>query len=152
MVVHITVEEANAWADHSKLNFGELDSDLEASQATQVLTKVSQVYDVSSWITPGTTPALIRKIISMLYVGWYYQRTYSEDANVNSYGLLLINQAENLIAGIISGAITLPDVPPGTDLGFSQPVFYPTDASSALQPTDDDPSLGPAKFSMGRIW
>src|SRR5882762_9162995 len=138
MVVHITVDEANAWADHSKLNFGELDSDLEASQATQVLTKVSQVYDVTSWITPGTTPALIRKIISMLYVGWYYQRTYSEDGN--------------LIAGIISGAITLPDVPPGTDLGFSQPVFYPTDASSALQPTDDDPSLGPAKFSMGRIW
>lgn len=152
MVVHITAEEANAWADHSKLNFGELDSDLEGSQATQVLTRVSQVYDVSGWITPGTTPSLIRKIISMLYVGWYYQRTYSEDANVNSYGLLLINQAEALIEGIVSGAIILPDAPPGTDLGINQPAFYPTDSSSTLQPTNDDPSLGPAKFSMGRIW
>jgi|SRR5882757_2626808 len=152
MVVHITVEEANAWAEKTKLNFGELDSELESSQATQVLSRVSQVYDVSSWVTPGTTPGLIRKIVSMLYVGWYYERTYSEDTVISNYGMLLINQAENLIMGIISGAITLPDVPPGTDLGLSQPAFYPTDASSALQPTTDDMSLGPAKFTMGTIW
>ena len=152
MTLHITVAEANAWADKVKLNFGELDSELENAQATQVLSRVSQVYNVSSWVDSSNTPSLIRKIIAMLYVGWYYQGVYSEDDSVNSYGLLLINQAETLVEGIISGAITLTDAAAGTDLGLSLPAFYPNDASSALKPTDIDSSLGPEKFSMGKVW
>ena len=152
MALHITVQEANAWADKVKLNIGFLDSELENTQATQVLSRVSQAYNVSSWVDTTSTPSLIRKIIAMLYVGWFFQLTYSEDDSTSSYGLLLINQAENLINGIVDGSITLVDAVAGTDLGLSQPAFYPTDASSALTPTIDDPSLGPAQFSMGKIW
>lgn len=152
MSFHINIEEANAWSDKVKLNFGDLDVELESSQSTQVLARVSQIYDVTSWVSPSTTPSLIRKIIGMLYTGWYFQRTYSEDENVSTYGLLLINQAEELILGIISGSVTLPDAPPGTDLQNSSPLFYPNDASSALEPTINDTSLGPEKFSMGKVW
>lgn len=150
--LHITADEANAWAEKTKLNFGELDIELENAQATQVLARVSQVYTVTSWVDASTTPALIRKIIAMLYAGWYFQRTYSEDSNINTYGIMLVTQAETLIDGIISGAIVIVDVPPGTDLQLSVPVFYPNDTSSALTPTIDDSSLGPGKFSMGTIW
>ena len=136
MALHITVPEANAWADKVKLNIGFLDSELENTQATQVLSRVSQAYNVSSWVDTTSTPSLIRKIIAMLYVGWFFQLTYSEDDSTSSYGLLLINQAENLINGIVDGSITLVDAVAGTDLGLSQPAFYPTDASSALTPTD----------------
>ncbi|SRR6266496_360901 len=152
MALHITVAEANAWAEKSKLNFGELDSELEATQVTQVLGRVSLAYNVSGWVDANTTPSLIRKIIAMLYVGWFYQLTYSEDDSTNSYGLLLIHQAETLIDGIVDGAINLVDAVAGTDLNLAQPAFYPNDASSALTPTQDDSSLGPAKFTMGTVW
>jgi len=152
MTFHITIEEANAWADKVKLNFGNLDVELESSQSTQVLSRVSQIYDVTSWVDSSTTPSLIRKIIAMMYTGWYFQRTYSEDENTSTYGMMLIAQAEQLILGIIDGAITLSDAPPNTDLLNSSPLFYPNDASSALTPTTDDMSLGPNKFSMGTVW
>lgn len=152
MALHITVDEANAWADRFKLNFGELDSELENSQAVQVLARVSQAYTVTSWVDSATTPSLVRKIIAMMYVGWYYQRTYSEDGEMNSYGVMLITAAENLLSGIVDGSLALVDAVVGTDLHSSEPGFYPTDASSALVPTTTDSSLGPAKFTMGTIW
>lgn len=152
MVAHITADEANAWADKVKLNLGELDGELENAQAVQVLGRISQAYTVSGWVDTTTTPSLIRKIIAMLYTGWYFQRTYSEDQDVSTYGVMLIGQAETLIDGIIDGSIGLVDALPGIDLGGSVPVFYPSDESSALVPTIDDSSLGPAKFSMGKVW
>lgn len=152
MTTHITVEEANAWADKVKLNFGNLDSELESAQAAQVLARVSQVYTVTGWVDSTTTPSLIRKIIAMMYTGWYFQRTYSEDQDVSTYGVMLLRQAETLIDGVIDGSITLIDIDPIIDLQTSEPVFYPNDNSSALQPTQDDPSLGPPKFTMGTIW
>lgn len=152
MTAHISIEEANAWADKVKLNFGNLDTELEASQSVQVLARVSQIYDISSWVDSITTPSLIRKIIAMMYTGWFFQRTYSEDEDVSTYGMMLIAQAETLMQGIIDGSITLVDIPPGTDLLSSSPVFYPNDASSALDPTTLDHSLGPEKFSMGKVW
>lgn len=150
-MAHITVEEANSWTDKVKLNLSVLDSELEESMATQVLARVSQAYDTTSWVDTDTTPKLIRKIIAMMYVGWYFQRTYSEEEETNSYGLMLIAQAERLIEGIVSGSLSLPD---STEplLNVDAPTFYPTDASSALSPTSDDMSLGGAKFSMGTIW
>jgi hypothetical protein len=150
--MHISADEANAWADRVKLNFGELDTELESGLATQVLGRVSQVYTTTGWVDASSTPSLIRKIIAMLYTGWYFERTYSEDENINNYGTMLIAKAEEIILGIISGAIILIDAPIGTDTGLSQPAFYPNDASSALTPTIDDSSLGPAKFTMGTIW
>jgi len=129
--------------------------------ATQVIAEISQSYDVSTWLDTTTTPSLVRKIIAMEYVAWYFQRTYSEDDGINTYGVMLLAEAKNLIQGIISGSITLPDAP-GDPVSTSQPVFYPTDASSALRASDTgwnthlgdwtDRSVGSEKFSMGTIW
>lgn len=146
----ISVGDANAWTDKVKLNLTTLDTDLESSISTQVLARVSQAYDVSSWTTSNNTPSLIKKIIAMMYTGWLYQRTYSEDEETNSYGLLLLAQADSLMTGIVEGS--LPLLGGGGALNPDEPVFYPTDLSSAQSPTHDDPSLGGPVFSMGKVW
>lgn len=151
MALHISIDEANAWSDKTKLNLGQVDTELEASEVAQVLARVSSAYDTSSWSDNTTTPILIRKIIAMRYMGWYYQRTYSEDDQVSTYGIMLIREADKMLEGIEGGAILLPDAT-STFLSPGTPSFYPTTASSAAEATWDDMSLGDAKFSMGTIW
>ena len=152
-MANITIAEANAWADHVKLNLTTLDTELEASVASQVLSRVSVAYVTDAWSTPETTPSLVRKIIAMLYTSWYFQRTYAEEEDPNNYGLLLQGQAELLLTGITDGSYILNGetlVDGGAAGGTAS--FYPTDYSSSRVPTADDMSLGPAKFSMGQVW
>lgn len=151
---NITVQEAQAWLDKSKLLLGDLDDELEMSCASQVLARVASVYDISGWTTSGTTPRIIRTIISMFYASWYYERTYSEDsAEGQSYSARLRESAGLLLDGVVGGAVSLvEETDSAAAQELSEPVFYPTDTSSAQEPTDDDPSLGPAVFTMGRIF
>lgn len=149
--MYITVDEANAYADKNKLIVNSVDVDLETSQATQLFAKLGQVYDVSTWVDDTTTPSLVRKVLAMLYTGWFYLRTYSEEEDVSNYGQLLIDQANDLVNGIVAGTLVLSDVSVPA-INPDQPSFYPTDASSELTPTYEDKSLGDAVFSMGRIW
>lgn len=149
--MYITVDEANAYADKNKLIVTSVDVDLETSQATQLFAKLGQVYDVSTWVDEVTTPNLVRKVLAMLYTGWFYERTYSEDQDTSDYGQMLISQANQLIEGIVAGTLVLSDVTVPA-VNPDQPSFYPDDASSALTPSFEDRSLGDAKFSMGTIW
>jgi hypothetical protein len=140
---NISDAEARAWADQVKLVLGVLDTELEESTATQVLGRVANVYDTSSWISPTTTPSLIRKVIAMMYVGWYILRTYSEEEPNNDYGLMLIAQAERILDGIVDGSLSLPDAG-APMLTTGQPSFFPTDA--------EDGTANGIKFTMGQIW
>ena len=151
-MANISVAEAQAWIETTKLTLGSLDTELEASISSQVLGTVAQVYDTSSWADTATTPDLIRKAIAMMYTGWIYSRTYAEDADpgVVTYGELLRQYAKTLLDGIVAGSIDLLDATPSVDIGA--PYFYPTDTSSASEPNEDDTSLGPEKFTMGVIW
>jgi len=145
-VAHITLVEAQAWAEATKLRLTTLDAALEAHLAEEVLRQVASAFDVTTWIDDVTTPKLIRTIISKLYVAWLYDRQYSEDIEQgDNYADRLKENANNLLAGLIAGTIELPGLPDSA----GSPTFYPTDASSATPPTFDDPSLGPAAFSMG---
>jgi hypothetical protein len=152
-VANIDIQEAQAWLETTKLNLGTaLDGELEASISSQVIGRIAQVYDTSSWSSQSTTPKLVRSAISMIYTSWIYSRTYAESSGPGetTYGDLLRQNAEALIEGIVSGTIGLSDATPVTDVG--QPAFYPNDLSTASEPTADDSSLGPEKFTMGVIW
>jgi hypothetical protein len=145
-MAHITVAEAQAWVEGTKLTLATLDSALEDHIATEVIVRLSSTTDTSLWLTELTTPKIVRTIISKFYVAWLYDRQYSEDIEQgNNYADRLKANAEMLMLGLLDGTIELPGV---EDVSGS-PAFYPTDASSALEPTYDDPSLGPAAFSMG---
>ncbi len=152
----ITVAEAQAWAESSKFTIptsggGSSFTAQDTSQLEQIeeeiLAKIANAYDTSDWTDENTTPRLVRVAIAKKFVAWAYRRQYSESlGDVDaSYSALLEANASSIIDGIVDGTIEIPDEG-GSNIG---PVFYPTDASSALEPTRDDPSLGPAKFSMG---
>jgi len=115
----------------------------------EVIARIRSTYDTSSWTTPDTTPRLVRTAIAKLYAAWTYNKAYSEDnTDTSNYATRLTANANLLISGIVDGTIELPSpaVPVGANFGVG---FYPTDLSSEMEPTSDDPSLGPAAFSMG---
>jgi hypothetical protein len=151
-MARITSADAQGWGERTKLNLGALDTDLLDQIESEVLARIHSVYDTSLWTTPSNTPRLIRTIIAKMYVSWFYNRQYSENQiDTNDYATRLANNAEMLITGILDGTIEIPD--PGVTPTTSQVAsFYPNDASSAQEPTIDDPSLGPAKFSMGKVF
>jgi hypothetical protein len=144
-VARITRDEAQAWVEGTKFAISALDQNLCDHIEEEVIVQLASVFDTSTWTNETTTPKLIRTIIAKLYVAWLYDRQYSEDIEQgNNYADRLKLNAQNLIAGLLAGTISLPGI---ADTGTA--VFYPTDASSANVPTKDDPSLGPAAFSMG---
>ncbi len=161
-MTHIELAEAQSFLEGTKLNLSSLDSVLESEQANYVLGTLAQTYDsptfgVTTWVDVNTTPELVRLCIAMFYAGWLYDRQYSEmvAAEGNSYGLILRNDAEVLLLGIASSSIQLVELLP--NMPSVAPVFYPTDTSSTpwaqrSVPTWIDSSLGPAKFSMGKVF
>jgi hypothetical protein len=153
MATHITLADAKAWTELTKVgaNFTSIDADLESQVSSQIIARLSQRFSTVSWIDNTLTPLLVKTIIAMYYVSYVYDKTYSTDVpDLAAYAILLRQQAEFNLTGLLAGNIDLPEVPGDTD--FNGPSFYPNDASSALEPTCEDSSLGPAKFSMGTTW
>lgn len=149
-MARITAADAQAWGERTKLQLSTLDTDLLDQIEAEVLARLGTIYDTSIWTGPTDTPRLIKVIISKTYVAWFYDRQYSENQDSgNDYAALLKENAEMLMTGLLNGTIEIPNVTATTPQVAS---FYPNDASSAQEPTHDDPSLGPAKFSMGKVF
>jgi len=145
---NIVISEAQAWCQVNKLDLGmSLDDDLEVQVTSQILARVATLYDVSGWISYNTTPQMIRTPIAMYYAAWMYMKLYSDDNDdANAYALKLMEMADVMLQNIIDGITVIPGIDPIFDNG--SPAFYPTDASSAQCATYEDPSLGPAAFTM----
>jgi hypothetical protein len=147
----ISYDEVQVWLETSKLEVAP--SDLlpeEAAASPVVLSRLAVRYDTSTWVNTATTPSLVRKIISMLVAAWRYNAYYSETSEDggNPYANKLEERANDLIDGIVSGAISLTDV---TDQGPAVEGtidFYPTDASTAAN-TEDDAGIA---FTMGKVF
>lgn len=149
-MARILLSDAQGWAESTKLPLSSLDVSLLDQIESEVLARVSSAYDTSTWLDAATTPTVIKVIFAKTYVAWVYDRQYSENQTQgNDYAMLLRQNAEMLITGLIDGTINIPGVIP---TGSGIPSYYPNDASSAMPPTIDDPSLGPAKFSMGKVF
>lgn len=146
-MARVTLPEVQGWLDPVKLTIASLDTELLAQLEEEILARLSVAYDTSGWTTDSNTPKLIRTIISKTYASFLYDRFYSEDQEEgNDYAARLNANAEMLIMGLIEGRIILPGGPEtATSRG---PSYFPTDASSALEPTDDHPEWGGPKFSM----
>lgn len=147
-MAHIEEKDIQAWLEGTKLQVGNLDDELESQIASEVLGRVSTAsYDVTGWTNFSTTPKLVKKVIAMLYAGWFYDREYSETSDTNDYALRLKQAAETLILGIIAGTTDIDEEPGVSQLG--DPSFFPNDASSALRLNEFEVGDGPAAFSMG---
>lgn len=151
-MAHVTLPEIEQWLG-SKLDLAALPTDLEATASVTVLSRLSAVYDVSTWTTDATTPALVRKVISLFVAGWEYDRHFAEDAISNvSYGTKLEMRAEELLALIISGAMAIDDI---VVVAASQdrPGFWPTtDATDLWKADPTDPEGAARYFEIGVTW
>jgi hypothetical protein len=105
-----------------------------------VLSQLAAIYDVSGWTSELTTPKLVRSVISMCLVAWWYDRAYSQSDDRNPYAFQLLQMADRLVAGIITGQMVLLDV--------DQPdVLVSQEPSIAQELVDEDPV-----FSMGKVF
>lgn len=144
---NIVVGEAQAWLEETKLTLGTLEGELESQVSAQVLSSLADIYDVSLWTSPETTPKLVRSIIAMTYAARLYNRQYSEDVEVQSYGDRLLLMAAAALQSIADGSVTLLDAVVSTEAAAASSIsFYPNDAAGALDSDED------VKFTMGRIW
>lgn len=150
-MARITVEDVQGWVESSKLSITDLDMSFLPQIETEVLAILGTVYDTAVWVDASSTPSLVKVIIAKMYAGWLYDKHYSENqAERNEYAQMLKDNANMLISGLTDGTVELPGITPASTQG---PSFYPNDISSAQTPGDDgDWSLGPAKFSMGKIF
>lgn len=148
-MARVTAAEVQGWLDAAKLTVSSLDTELIASLEEEILSRLSVVYDTTGWTTSANTPKLVRVIISKTYSSWVIDKAYSENQDEgNDYAKRLFDNAEMLINGIIEGNIIIPEEPvPDFTRAAS---FYPTDSSSAQEPTYANPSLGGPYFSLGR--
>jgi hypothetical protein len=151
-VARITIQDAQAWAEQTKMvsATAALDTNLLGQIEEEVLAQISTAVTTTSWTSDANTPALVKTIIARMYISWLIDKHYSEDEDLNAYAGRLAAGASALLNGIVSGDIEIPGV--DNTLGSGQPSFYPNDASSASVATAADPSLGPAKFSMGVVF
>lgn len=149
--MRIALEEAVAWVEGTKFAISALDTFLLDQIEEEILARVGSAYDTSGWTTPVNTPRIVRVAIAKTYVAWTYRKSYSESLTDDdaAYAALLQANAELIIGGLIDGSI---EVPGGPEPFTGSPSFYPTDSSSAMEATFEDPSLGPAKFSMGQVF
>lgn len=149
-MARVTQREIQSWLELTKLNLPALNTDLLAQLEEEVLVQLSSVYNTSTWLDEVTTPKIVRVIIAKIYASIHIDKMYSENQDEgNDYAARLMANANMLLAGLMSGLFEIPGVVspnPGT------PSFYPTDASSAMEPTTEDPSLGPARFSLGKVF
>jgi hypothetical protein len=150
-MARITLVDAQAWAENTKLPFSVLDAALLNQVEIQVIAQLQScgidAALIATWLDTATTPELVKSIISMMYVAWYYDRQYSEEQTEgNDYAAMLRNHAQMLLQGVCDGSIEIPGAP--TIAG--KPAFFPTDESSAQQPTCLNPELGGPYFNMSR--
>lgn len=149
-MARISLDELNAWLEQSKLAVSDLTEveDLLAHLEEEVITRLETTYDTSGWTSDSTTPKIVRTIISKYVASWIIDKEYSENQDEgNDYAKRLCDNADSVMERIIDGTIVIPEVP-NPETG-RYPSFYPNDASSAQEPTSDDPSLGGPYFSLG---
>lgn len=147
MATLVTEELVQQWFEETKLHVERVPDELDQTARDVVFGRVSQVYDVSTWVDSVTTPSLIQRICSMLIAAWMYERQYSEDLPIDAtnWGVKLETWANSLMQQIVDKVLLLPDTPvPVGSLGA--PIFFPTDD----QETDDQGSE--TKFLMGKVF
>jgi len=154
-MARISVAEAQAWGESSKLKITSLDASLLAHVEAMVLAEIGRAYDPlliqALWVNDATTPQIVRTLIAMRYVSLYYDRQYSEDEGRNPWGRRLENMAKSLSEAIQTGAVDIPEITGVTGIARS-PRFYPNDASSAeAGATEEDPSAGPPLFTTNMV-
>lgn len=150
-MARVQLSEVQAWLEAAKLTLVTLDEELLSQLEEEILVQLSPTYSVGSWISPVTTPKIVRVVIAKTYASFVIDRAYSENQDGgNDYAARLMANANMLMTGLMNGSIDIPDVPANNSQ--SSPSFFPTDVSSSQEPTSENPEFGGPYFSLGRVF
>lgn len=125
------------------------DNSLQIDVARYVRSLLSGFFSAEtlvSWVSPATTPDIIRSVAGRLIAAKWYATLYSEDiGETSNYAQDLYNQANMMIDGIRTGVIVVVDVDnvPVPSVGVASLTsddFYPNDSAPA------------AKFTMDKVF
>jgi hypothetical protein len=125
------------------------DNSLQIDVARYVRSLLSGFFSasvLSSWVSPATTPDIIRGIAGKLIAAKWYAILYSEDIETaNMYAQNLYNEANMMIDGVRTGVVVVLDVnnvpiPAEGVASLTSDDFYPNDAAPA------------AKFTMDKVF
>lgn len=141
----VSAGDVQAWFADGRLRI-DSDDDLEEEIHARsiVLGQLQTRFDVSDWVSPDTTPKLVRTIISMLTAAYRYNNFITVPEGQTSYGDRLQANAMVLLQQVVDGQLILDEATDGPAVTGTLS-FYPTDASTAI---DDEDDAG-RKFSMG---
>lgn len=106
---NVTLAEVQSWTSTTKVKLSSIVADIMQQISSEVIGRLGTRYVVKSWVSPSTTPAVVRKVICMKYVGWYYLRQFAEADAENAYGMRLLLEADSLLGEILNGSLILVD-------------------------------------------
>lgn len=150
----VTDQEVQAWLDRSKIVVDSADYlDIELSERAIVYAKLSTAgFDTSTWTDESAAPDLVSKVIAMRVASWLYRRLYSEEStDGNPYADKLMEMSDQVLTSIATGTVDIP----GQDTATvdTDPIFYPTDASTQLEAEgESDYDYAAGKFGMGMVF
>lgn len=134
---HVTLDEVRAWTSNTKVKLTSIDADMMSMITAEVIGRLGARYIIRSWVSSETTPEVVRKLICMRYVGWYYLRQFAEADTENDYGVRLLLEADSLLNDILDGSVIL----------VEEGVETTVKTGLSFEPLESDPS-----FTMDRVW
>lgn len=161
MADFVSLEEIQQWLERTRLSVDAIDEHLQETAKELVFSRTSRAFDQSGWVDADSSPALIRKIISMYIASWTYQRTYAESVGegTNAYAAKLEAMAESLLKGLEEGTVQLTDVSSIDDTQTQTPSYWPNENTGNTQQYDAantplglDQYSEDIKFTMGAIF
>lgn len=137
----IVTDDVQAWFTDDRLLLNTTDDLLEeVNISAEVLAMVSTRYVITTWVSPATTPLLIKSVISARVAAVRYAKHYADQLEESSYSDWLNMWAMDILKGIVGGSIPL------TDVSASELLVAQDAASVSFLP--DDATTPSARFTM----
>lgn len=130
-----TLDDINAHLPEHKAQIEDADDDkLQVEAYRLIRAKLSSTFvtaTLNAWVSPETTPGIIRTIAGMVIAAKWYAELYAEDSDTDAtYANNLYAEAMSLIEEIRAGLIVVTDDSgtPLTDTSYlSSDDFFPND-------------------------
>ena len=128
------LDDINVHLPQDKIQVLNADDDAVQLDAERIvkgtLSDTFSATELATWVSPATTPELIKAIAGRLCAALVYARAFSSEVEaVPEWAQKLYNDAMAMLGGIVGGTTTLPEVDEEVTTGsnFGAENFYPND-------------------------
>ena len=152
---YVTPAQVQSWLNVDKwdiLPAEGVNAELEHMASDIILSYLEQRYDTSTWTNGTNTPGMVLRMVAMLVAAFTLRKAISEDDGETAYSTWLERRVQELLEGLVSGAIDLPGVDPDPNAPASASIgFYPTDAATQIWLDDPTAEGGAARWFTSQV-